>query len=152
MSLPKSTQIKTRVIEALQAIRTNAGFRTDAGLRVHRSRSDDLGDTRKPAEWPCIRVTTNSETTTARRPRQSMKERLITVEGLATVALVDYEPMLDALAEDIERALLPLTEIDSLKGLATEVEISGADYMHPDPGSELCSVTFTVTVSYVLTL
>ena len=64
---------------------------------------------------------------------------------------IDLPDNLDELDEDIIRALLPLTEIDALPGVL-QIQLSGGEYAHPEGGSNMASVSYTLTVSYPLTI
>lgn len=157
MTAAIGTEITNGVLTALRTIDPANGYRTDAGARVYRARTDHLDDS-ATNDYPAIVVHTLRDAAESRTGRQSLQSREIQIQGVthtvtATEAgdevLLDYEPILDDLAEDIHRALLPLTDRDALEGRATSVAISGAEYEPPPEGSLLISVSFTVTINYV---
>ena len=133
--MTRGTELVDTVIDALNGITTANAFNTDP--TVFRGRADGLstGDIVLPA----IAIATLASTPTNPKPR--------TVRKLPS----DYEPALDELDEDIIRALLPLTEIDALPGVL-QIQLSGGEYAHPEGGSNMASVSYTLTVSYALTI
>jgi hypothetical protein len=158
MTRALGTEITDGVIAALRQIAPENGYRTSAGLRVYRGRTDLIADSATDT-YPAILVHCARDNSLDRNRRQALKERGIEIQGITRAATegefdeilaLDYEPILDDLAEDIDRALLTLTDRDALEGRAVNVTISGAEYEPPPEGSWLVFVRFTLTVSYVL--
>ena len=144
--------VSNHVIDALKRIAVANGYQTDAGVNVHRGRRPTHISETAPGSLPAIVVRCEASPTSSAQPRRAIKRREISVTCVALVASDDYEATLDALAEDIDRALLGLTHLDAQPAPITGIEMTGPEYTHPEPGSNLCAVTFTVSVSYVLTL
>lgn len=142
------TTFVNEVISALEKIRPEDEYQTDAGLRVHRGRADELEV--KPSALPMIIVSTITTGSQSVKPRTNRKDREIQVVGIVLAEQSDYEPALDSLDEDITRALSELTDIDALPK-ALDVQISGGDYTHPEGGSSTAYTTYTATISYPLT-
>lgn len=145
--MTRGTELVDAVIDALNSITTANAFKTDP--TVFRGRADGLstGDIVLPA----IAIATLASTPTNPKPRTVRKDREINITGLINALPSDYEPALDDLDEDIIRALLPLTEIDALPGVL-QIQLSGGEYAHPEGGSNMASVSYTLTVSYSLTI
>lgn len=147
--MTRGTELVNAVIAALEQIRPENGYRTAAGLQVTRGRAEHL--TVNESSLPAIAVSTSSSTSTNVKPRSVRKEREITIVGLVDALHDDYEPYLDQLDEDINRALLPLTGIDALPG-TLQVQFSGGEYIHPEGGSNVAGISFNFSVSYALTI
>lgn len=135
MNLPAMTAI----VDALKA----------SGMPVYRGRSDDVGDSETDT-YPAIVVRTLSEIPRIPQPATFRPMRTVEVRALMRVAPEEYEGEMDDMSGLLYRALAPLTQPDEKR--ITGIEITGVEYDHPDPGSEIASVSFTLEVSYVLTL
>lgn len=146
--MSRGTELTDKVIQALRAITIDAGFHTDAGMRVKRGRAELLKLT--ATDLPMISVSTEISSNEAVKPRTVKKSREIEIIGMVAAGERDYEPDLDKLDEDMALALSALTGIDELAG-SLSIEISGGDYRHPDSGSNIAGVTHMVSIGYVLT-
>lgn len=146
--MTRGTELVNAVIAALEKIQAESGYHTDAGRRVTRGRAEHL----RVDEYslPVIAVSTVNSTNGNPKPRTVRKDREISIVGMVDASQDDYEPQLDQLDEDINRALLPLTAMDALPG-TLQVQFSGGDYIHPEGGSNVAGVSFTITISYPLT-
>jgi hypothetical protein len=146
----KATQITDAVLALLQGITTANGYHTDAGARTARGYLDIDPDTQ--ADYPAIllRSTADPVGTVRAANKQALRSRTVTCEGYIWAAADDYEPDMDALAEDMLRALLPASRVESLNGLATDVTLGGAEYEHPADGSRVAVVRYTITINYVV--
>ncbi|WP_018875288.1 hypothetical protein [Thioalkalivibrio sp. ALJ8] len=148
--MTRGTEISNAIIASLEAINPAGGYLTDAGTRVHVGRADHLDDT-QAAEFPAILVRCVRDGVGASQPKHVRHVREIAVEGYVFPDDPDYEAVMDALAEDIHRSLQPQGTRSVLGGLAIELDIEGAEYVHPEPGSRLAAVTYAVTVQYATT-
>ncbi|WP_017941711.1 hypothetical protein [Thioalkalivibrio sp. ALE6] len=146
--MTRGTEIMDHLLGLLAQIDPANGYHTDAGARAHRGRPDALADAQAD-EFPAILVRTDSNAPGASRPQQVQHQRAITVQGVTRAVGADYEPVLDNLAHDIFRALVPQGSRERLGGLATELTIDDCNYDHPEPGSDLAAVTYSITVTYV---
>ena len=144
----KGTALVNRIIEELERIRPENGFRTSAGNKVTRGRPESLRINQH--DLPLISVSTSSSAPGAAKPKTVMKSREVLVTGMVDANDRDYEPELDELDEDITMALASLLAMDALPN-TTNVSISGGDYVHPESGSNTAGVTHTITISYPLT-
>lgn len=148
MSTPKGTQITDVVVAALQAILTSAGYHTDAGQRVYRGRSPRLEDTAEDS-YPAVIVRTLSEEVDEQRTKLIRKTREIEIIALLMADEADYEPELDKLDEDLDLALLALTDPrGALLGIAYQTALSSGTWSGPAEGSQLVYVSHILTVSY----
>lgn len=144
------TAVTDRVVSALQGIRTDGGFRTDAGLRVYRGREPGQFDARKSV-YPLIQVRTVGETLKNASSKRVMIDREIEVQGVIHSKAEDYEAELDALAEDIYLAVLPLTAIDATDKVLADFSVGAAGYEHPAQASPIAAVSILLTASYAIT-
>jgi hypothetical protein len=135
--------VMAAIVTALEAM-------CESGARVYRGRTDDIGDSGTDI-YPAFLLRTLSEAPRIPMPATVRALRSIEIRGLLRVPAEDYEDEMDDLCALMYRALAPLTQPDGLPG-ATGIEITGVEYDHPQPGSEVASVLFNVDVSYVLTL
>lgn len=144
----RGTNVVDQIIQVLEQIAISNGFHTDAGQRVKRGRPESL--TINKQDLPAISVSTRESQIVAVKPRALIKTRAVEVVGIVDAAERDYEPLLDAVDEDIALALAGLTALDSLPG-ATDITISGGEFLHPESGSNTAGVSHTVSISYSLT-
>lgn len=155
LSIAEATRINNRVIEMLAEILPANGYLTDAGARVYRGRSDDFGDARDPDQWPALVVATRSDSPASTLHNRIDLRREIDIDAHVLSNQDDYEPELDAVTQDIRRALMPLVLDESLSTFnarVTRVIWGDTVYAERQAGSELASARLTLTVSYVLTL
>lgn len=148
----RGTAATDMITDALERISQSDGFHTDAGARVHRGNRPAHISEEDADQFPLILVRCDAERPGSVQPRRVMLDRSMTVQGQIISRPADYEPDMDALAEDIAKALLPLTVTNDLPSQVTQVVVTGGDYIHPEPGSDLAGVSYTVTVSHVLTI
>lgn len=146
--MTRGTEITDYLLGLLAQIDPAAGYHTDAGARAWRGRPDAMADAQAD-EFPAILLRTDGNAPGASRPQQVQHQRALTVQGVVQAYGADYEPMLDALAHDIFRALVPQGSRERLGGLATELTIDDCTYEHPEPGSYMAAVTYSITVTYV---
>lgn len=147
--MTKGTALVNFVIAALEKITIANGYHTDAGASVTRGRTEVL--TFDDLTLPAISVSTLASLGNVAKPSTVRKERSIQVVGLVDASSADYEPQLDDLDEDINRALAPLITIDALPG-TLQVAFAGGEYIHPESGSNHAAISFTFTISYPLQL
>jgi hypothetical protein len=147
--MTKGTDLVNQIITALETITVANGYHSDAGLQVTRGRPENLK--LDDMTLPAISVSTVSSQGTVAKPSTVRKERAVLIVGLVDADSNDYEPSLDDLDEDINRALAPLTAMDALPG-TLQVTFSGGEYTHPEGGSNTAAVSFTFTISYPLQL
>lgn len=147
--MTKGTAFVNQLIAALQQITIANGYHTDAGTNVTRGRPDALAI--EELVLPAISLSTQSSRGNVAKPSTVRKDRTIQVVGLVDASATDYEPQLDELDEDINRALAPLITIDALPG-TLQVAFAGGDYTHPEGGSNTAAISFTFTISYPLQL
>ena len=129
----KGTHYTDQVIDALEAIASEDGFFTSAGMNVRRGRPERLRIDIE--QLPMIAVNTTSAGSRTIKPRTNRKDRQIEVVGIVAAGESDYEPALDDLDEDITRALSALTDMDALPG-AMDVDIEGGEYTNPEGGGK----------------
>lgn len=141
------TDIVNRIMEALGEISPGNGFAMDVQGRVRRGRPENLTINRE--DMPLIAVSTQENASEGMHPNAVSKRREITVDGVVAAMERDYEPDLDAMDEDIARALAPLSQRGIGHG-ATKVAVAGGQYTHPEGGSNLAAVTYTITVNYIV--
>lgn len=141
------TDIMNRIMEALGEISPGNGFSMDVQGRVRRGRPENLTINRE--DLPLIAVSTQESASEGMQPNAVSKRREITVDGVVAAMERDYEPDLDDMDEDLARALAPLSH----RGIglrATKVTVAGGQYSHPEGGSNLAAVTYTITVNYIV--
>ncbi|MCH8530362.1 MAG: hypothetical protein LAT65_05880 [Saccharospirillum sp.] len=148
--MTKGTEITNTVIETLKLIHTDQGFKNTV-TTVLRGRPDRLQP--KDGPLPAIMVSTTQNPVTNQATRSVKREREINIVGVVDATTRDYEPALDELDEDIVRALLPLLAKGPYEGAQwSSVQISGGEYTHPEGGSTVAAVAYTLTVGYTQTI
>lgn len=148
--MTKGTDITDDIMDALKTIHTDQGYNNTV-TTVLRGRPDRLQP--KDGPLPAIMISTTQSGLGQQATRRVQRNRDINIVGIVDATERDYEPDLDALDEDIIKAILPLFSKGPYEGARwTEVSISGGEYTHPEGGSTVAAVSFTVTVGYVQTI
>ncbi len=148
--MTKGTEIVNQIVAALEGIRTENGYRTDAGQMVVRGTPESLAEL--GSSLPAIAISTACNGIEFGNQNTARNERNVCIAGIVSAGHVDYESDLDELADDIVKALRPFVADGSVLG-TLRANLSGGTYTHPAnaDGNQLdASVVYFFSFSHEL--
>lgn len=146
MSSPKLLRIVDAVAARLEAISQGAGYYTDIGCKVRKSRREpSIEDT------PCVNVVLGTRTVTeARNERQSCEQQIIIV-GYLRLMGVETEVLGIEMLADIQKAveLEDETVGGLLLGAAGGLQFAGDFVVPPEPGEQALAVQVNYSIPHM---
>lgn len=149
MNAPIITLALQALQEALQGIRTQAGYRTDV-CAVYRGRA--ALNIERPLAGIILTIhNVNDEPIEGNDPSMEYQEHIRSIIIEALVPISDaYDDEIDALLDDIRRILaIPLTAIP-LEGYTLSIETGNVSFIRPE--ADIAVFQLPVRISYFLNL